>query len=85
MAALESDIEEVEALTRAFVATLKSRDKAFMQSKLLPGFTATLVRNGTILQLEERVFIDRLHWNSKEEVEEVLTSVDVKVRGLSHV
>lgn len=80
MAPYKTDIEEIKSLTHAFVGTLKSRDKALMQSQLLPGFSATLVRNGKILQLGEEEFINRLPWGAKGEIEEILTSVDTKVR-----
>lgn len=71
--------QAIRDLISSFVGTLKTKDKALMQSQLLPGFSAKLVRNGTILLIDEKGFLDRLPWEAKEEVEEILTSVDVKV------
>jgi hypothetical protein len=79
MASTQNDEETIKELIYAFIATLKSRDRAFMESTLLPGFSAQLIRNGTILRLKQEEFLDRLPWDWKQEVEEVLTSIDVKV------
>jgi hypothetical protein len=57
--------QAIRDLIASFIGTLKTKNRALMQSQLLPGFSATLVRSGSILLLDEKAFIDRLPWEAE--------------------
>ncbi|KAJ7152425.1 hypothetical protein C8R46DRAFT_1007043 [Mycena filopes] len=67
----------VLAVAETFLSGIRLRDKALMLAQILPDGGATLLRNGTPLHMSLRAVVERLPFDSPQQLDEPITGTPV--------
>ncbi|KAJ7159613.1 hypothetical protein C8R46DRAFT_1194902 [Mycena filopes] len=74
---LSSEQLAVLAVAETFLSGIRLRDKPLMLAQILPDGGATLLRNGTPLHMSLRAVVERLPFDSPQQLDEPITGTPV--------